>query len=261
MIDSHCHFDLPAFDNKRDEIVVNVQKLGLTRILVPGLSIEQFTKLLTLQAKYALLDIAIGCHPYFLKQLSAAQLTQQMSAMAEQATKYSHQIVAIGECGLDASLSIPMAYQEQVLIEQIRIAKLVKKPLILHHRQSHNALIRALKQENFDCGGVIHAYSGSYETARTYVDLGFALGVGGTISYERAIKTRRSIKRIGLEHILLETDAPDMPISGYQGQDNSPERLPLIAKALSNLKDLSINEVTATTTMNYERVFAGRKKQ
>jgi TatD DNase family protein len=148
-----------------------------------------------------------------------------------------------------------MEYQEKVLREQIRIAKVIKKPLILHHRQSHNELIRILKQEKFDVGGVVHAFSGSYQTAQTYIALGLALGVGGTITYERAVKTRRTIKAVDMAHIVLETDAPDMPVYGFQGEPNTPERLPLIAQALAKLKGISVNEVVQQSTANYHRIF------
>ncbi|MGK0372320.1 MAG: TatD DNase family protein, partial [Glaciecola sp.] len=197
MIDSHCHFDLPAFDNQRGNILENAHEQGVEKLLVPGLSLVQFTQLIDLKRIHPTIDIALGCHPYFLTLLTDSELTRQVSLMADLANQHRSLIVAIGECGLDGSLDIPMTYQEKVLIEQIHIAQAVKKPLILHHRQSHNALIRILKQEKFDGGGVVHAFSGSYQIAQTYIDMGLSLGVGGTITYERAIKTRNTIKAVG----------------------------------------------------------------
>ena len=255
MIDSHCHFDLAVFDNKRKQILNKALQLGLKKLLVPGLSLDQFATLLELKHRYPLIDIALGCHPCFLSVLSEPELKRQMMRMADLASQHKMTIVAIGECGVDGSLSIPMEYQEKVLREQIRIAKVIKKPLILHHRQSHNELIRILKQEKFDGGGVVHAFSGSYQTAQTYIALGLALGVGGTITYERAVKTRRTIKAVDMAHIVLETDAPDMPVYGFQGEPNTPERLPLIAQALAQLKGISVNEVVQQSTANYHRIF------
>jgi TatD DNase family protein len=255
MIDSHCHFDLPAFDNKRAHILKSANDLGVDKLLVPGLTLKQFIPLMDLKTTYPCIDIALGCHPYFLSLLPDTEFAEQITLMAELANQHKSHIVAIGECGVDGSLDIPMDYQEKILIEQIRIAKLIKKPLVLHHRQSHNALIRILKQEKFDGGGVVHAFSGSYQIAKTYIDMGLALGVGGTISYQRAIKTRNTIKAVGLAHLLLETDAPDMPIFGYQGLANTPQRLPLIASALAQLKGISLDLVTQQTTINYHRIF------
>lgn len=256
MIDSHCHFDLPAFDGQRAQLLANCEAIGVYKLLVPGLSAKQFLTLLSLQDTFSQLDIAMGCHPYFLKEFNSHDLRTQMSAFADLASEYSKRIVAIGECGLDLSLATPIEYQEKVLRYQLEIAKSLKKPLILHHRKSHNAIIRILKQERFENGGIIHAFSGSEQTANTYIDLGFALGVGGTITYERAIKTRSTIAKTNLKHIVLETDAPDMPLYGYQGMPNSPEKLPLIAKVLAELQECTLEVVKIQTTLNYEKIFS-----
>lgn len=259
MIDSHCHFDLRAFDNNRKRIIANLQRLGLTKILVPGLSTEQFENLLRLKHQFPIIDIALGCHPYFLEQLNPTDLAKHMTLLAEMARVHSSTIVAIGECGLDASLALPMAYQERVLIAQIEIAKVERKPLILHHRQSHNALIRIIKHSKFTYGGVVHAFSGSFEIAQTYIELGFALGVGGTITYDRAKKTRETIKRVDLSHLLIETDAPDMPLNSYQGEPNTPERLPLVANALAMLKGFPVSMIEQQTNANYNAIFTPKK--
>jgi TatD DNase family protein len=255
VIDSHCHFDLPDFDGDRSQVIANCKALGVDRLLVPGLSLSQFKTLLAMKSQYNVVDIALGWHPYYLEELKLAELSQHMSELALAAKQNSKNIVAIGECGLDGSLPLSMTYQERVLHYQIQIAKDIGKPLILHHRQSHNQLIRLLKIEKFDLGGVIHAFSGSEQIAKTYIDLGFVLGVGGTITYQRAVKTRATIANIELKHLLLETDAPDMPVFAHQGKRNSPEKLPLIAQALAELHGCNVSDVDTQTTNNYHRVF------
>ncbi len=261
MIDSHCHFDLPAFKNQHAKILKECAANGISRLLVPGLGVEQFSLLLALQAQSAVnaqsaqLDIALGLHPYFIEKLEASAFNMQVEALYEHAKRYEGKYVAMGECGLDSTLAIDMAYQEKVLNTQIEIAMTLQKPLILHHRQSHNALIRALKHYQFAYGGVIHAFSGSLQIAHTYIEMGFALGVGGTITYDRAIKTRQTISKIPLQHLLLETDAPDMPLHGYQGQPNTPLRLPIIAKTLADLQQVSLAHVSQQTNKNYFRIF------
>jgi TatD DNase family protein len=107
----------------------------------------------------------------------------------------------------------------------------------------------------FSHGGLIHAFSGSAEVAKTYLDLGFLLGVGGTITYPRAKKTRATIKNIPLEYLMLETDSPDMPLNHFQGQRNTPSQLPLVAEALGELKDVSVDTVKEQTTLNYRHLF------
>jgi TatD DNase family protein len=270
LVDSHCHFDLPEFDGEHQHILSKCWEVGIERLLIPGLSIEQFTRLLLLQETLSpkqtsnqlskqnspAIDICLGCHPFFLPQLNDAEQkghNKQLFALGE---KYAQNVVAIGECGLDGSLALPMDYQETILRQQISLAKHLDKPLILHHRQSHNALIRCLKQEAFINGGIIHAFSGSQQIADTYIEMGFLLGVGGTITYDRAVKTRRTIANIDLVHLVLETDAPDMPISGYQGQANSPVRLPLVAKCLAELRNADYAIIARQTSDNYKRMFS-----
>lgn len=265
LIDSHCHFDLPEFSGKHKQILSQCWALGIQRMLVPGLSIEQFDRLLVFKKTHnpkqtdipisPAIDICLGCHPYFLKALDKTELASQRQLLFALGENHIQDIVAIGECGLDGSLTLAMDYQETVLRHQIHLAKHLNKPLVLHHRQSHNALIRCLKQEKFTQGGIIHAFSGSQKIAETYIEMGFLLGVGGTITYERAIKTRSTITNIDLVHLVLETDAPDMPISGFQGQVNSPIRLPLIATCLANLKKMPQAQIETQTSANYNAIF------
>lgn len=250
MIDSHCHIDLDAFDHDRHELLEKCKAMGVSRLLVLGLSTRQFSNLLLLSEQYPILDVALGCHPYFLNanQQSLAQLESELQVLASQ---YYKRFVAIGECGLDNKIEIDMEHQRSVLAIQIELAKQFKKPLILHHRQSHNELIKLLKDKKFLYGGILHAFSGSEQIANTYIELGFKLGVGGIITYPRAIKTRNTIMNVSLDHLVLETDAPDMPLNGFQGERNSPLQLPRVAQTLANLKGALIEEVISKTSNNY----------
>ena len=262
MIDSHCHLDLPAFLGKQEELLANCARLGIQRILIPGLSLTQFETLLSLQKQLTLLrheslalpviDIGLGCHPYFLQQFNDSERQQhntQLNALGEQ---HAQDIVAIGECGIDESIPLSMAYQESVFRQHIELASQLSKPLVIHHRKSHNQLIRILKQAQFRHGGIIHAFSGSQQDADTYIEMGFLLGVGGTITYPRAKKTRATIANVDLHYLVLETDAPDMPLNGFQGEVNSPEKLPLVAASLAELKSISLKQVQEQTSSNYK---------
>ncbi len=273
MIDSHCHIDLQVFEQSRSDIIESCRELGIQKLLVPGLGLEQFQGLMSLQQQYNMLDIAIGLHPYFLPDISDSEFEIQLDDLCKLAIKHKSKIIAVGECGLDFSLCAKQAKKEDNITEQppsfrysvkrqysaletqIDLAAELKKPLILHHRRSHNELIKLLKQKQFSHGGVIHAFSGSYQTALIYLDMGFYLGVGGTITYDRAKKTRASIEQIPLCSLLLETDSPDMPLSGFQGEVNTPTQLPLVAKALSELKNIDVTQVIEETTGNYYRLF------
>ncbi|WP_334031499.1 TatD family hydrolase [Alteromonas sp. P256] len=165
---------------------------------------------------------------------------------------------AIGETGLDGHIPVDMNVQKQVLHAHLNIADSFGLPVILHHRKSHHLLLEALKASSFKGRGVVHAFSGSIDVAKRYIDRGFCLGIGGTITYERAKKTRDTVTyllRHHPEHILLETDAPDMPMSGRQGQPNMPHYLTDVVAALSGLSGIEPDEIKTITSANYARLF------
>ena len=128
-------------------------------------------------------------------------------------------------------------------------------PLILHGYGAHNELLQILGRYRPEAGGVIHGFSGSRQLAEQYWKLGFYIGVGGTITYERARKTRNAIKELPLEALLLETDAPDMPLSGEQGLDNTPLNLPAIASELAHIKGESVDTVVRQIALNTRQLF------
>jgi TatD DNase family protein len=255
MIDSHCHIDLEVFDSDRDNVIEHAFSKGIERLLVLGLSNRQFARLLDLKRRYAQIDIALGLHPYFLKLLDTAQTQLMLDKLSDLANLHQDRYIAFGEMGLDGSLSLDMAYQKKILCAQLSLAAEYQKPVILHHRQSHNDLIRLLKQQKYQGGGILHAFSGSYHEAMTYIDMGFLLGVGGTITYSRANKTRDSIAKLPLDKLVIETDSPDMPLSGFQGQRNQPSQLELVVNALAELKNICPQEIQQQTTMNYLTLF------
>jgi TatD DNase family protein len=255
MIDSHCHIDLEAFNLDRDKVLQSAFKAGITRLLLLGLSNSRFNKLRQLKAQYQQLDIALGLHPYFLVEQGHSKTQAMFDQFLRLAEQYQTQYIAFGEMGLDGSLPLSMDYQRQVLEFQLSVATQFRKPIVLHHRQSHNQLISVLKSSDFDVGGIIHAFSGSYHEALTYIDMGFLIGVGGTITYPRAIKTRNTIQKLPLDKLVLETDSPDMPINGYQGQRNEPSQLKHVINSLSELKSELKDEVINQTTKNYLSLF------
>ena len=270
MIDSHCHLDFDCFDADREQVLKCCTELGIERILIPGTEPSRFDKLLLLQQQYSnsnlypALDIAFGLHPYFLSENS----DKELEALEHALIKHREKLVAVGEIGLDYGLiegliqrdlddsrKVDKATQQKVFIAQLELAKQYELPVILHHRKSHNDLIRFIKQTGFEFGGVIHAFSGSLQIAQQYIDMGFKLGVGGTITYPRAQKTRETIAQIPLEHLLLETDAPDMPIYGRQGARNSPEYLGEIADSLAELKRTSLKKSNELLSKVFNKLF------
>lgn len=224
---------------------------GVKGFMVPGVSRRQWSKLLALKLSYENIFIGIGLHPYFMTE----HVKDDLGHLEKFLSEHRPLINAVGEIGLDNVQNSNFEEQHFYFKAQLILAQEWQLPVIIHHRKSHNQTIQLLKQLNFTNGGVIHGFSGSDQIAQVYVDMGFKLGIGGTITYPRANKTLQAIKSVGLEHLVLETDSPHMPLNGQQGKRNSPENIPIIAKVLANHLDLDEQDVRHKTTDNFHRVF------
>ncbi|MGR5238971.1 TatD family hydrolase [Vibrio alfacsensis] len=221
LFDTHCHFDFDVFNDDFEHHLELAREQGVARILIPSVGPQNWLRIQALSAQYPHLYYALGFHPYFLQE-DFEQYLPQLRQRLGQADK---RCVAIGECGLDFAIDIPVERQEHALLIQFELARDFDLPIILHSRKAHNRLIQMVKVAKLPKGGVLHAFSGSYQQAMEWVRLGFYIGVGGTITYPRANKTRDAVQKLSLQYILLETDAPDMPILGYQGRPNHPSQL------------------------------------
>ncbi|WP_062063420.1 TatD family hydrolase [Cellvibrio sp. OA-2007] len=268
--DSHCHFDFAEFNADRASLWHACRDLGVTHLVMPGVAPEQWHTAAQLCGQYEGLYYAVGIHPHWIEQqlwfarnaagLLDMPMQEKIITLMHEALLQSYRegkthCVAIGECGLDKRIATPMALQEQLLNIHIDMANQCDKPLIVHCVHAHNEMIALLKKNKPQAGGVIHGFSGSYDIAQQYVGLGFYLGVGGTITYERAQKTRAAVTKIPLEYLLLETDAPDMPLQGKQGRRNSPEYIPQVAQVLADLRGTSIDEIAVATSCNAMGLF------
>lgn len=253
--DSHCHFDFAAFDSDRETVWRGCNAQGIHSLIIPGISPEQWRTAANISAQYDNIYIAVGLHPWWIKtnEVTDDYCVQLKQVLLENIALQN--CVAIGECGLDASIEAPLELQQQILDVHLHLAQATQKPLIIHCVKTHNEMLQQLKKYHLPAGGVIHAFSGSYEMAAQYWGIGFRLGIGGTITYERANKTRQAVKQLPLESLLLETDAPDMPLSGKQGQRNSPENIIHIAEALAELRGEPLEYIAQQTTHNAQQLF------
>lgn len=252
MIDSHCHLDFDDFADDISEVLGRARKQGVTRFLIPGTTSPGWQRQCELQARHANIDIAFGLHPYFLQPDN----NHALALLEQQLASSSQQPVAVGEIGLDATVDVSEQEQIAVLDRQLALAKEAGLPVILHHRKTHHLLLARLKAIKFDQGGVIHAFSGSEEVAHAYQDHGFLLGIGGTITYQRASKTRATVAAAPDSALLLETDCPDMPVCGYQGMRNEPVRVTDVAAELAALRGCTVSDIATVTTANYQRLFS-----
>ncbi len=253
-VDSHCHFDFAVFDNDREQIWRECNTRGVQQLIVPGVEPAQWQTAATIAAEHSNIFFSVGLHPHWIEK---NRMQKDLTHIRQQLEQNIHQqnCVAVGECGLDSFIEIPMSLQQQVLDVHLQLAQEVQLPLIIHCRKAHNELVVQLKRYDLPAGGVIHAFSGSYELAARYWAMGFRLGIGGTITYERAQKTRAAVKQLPLEAILLETDAPDMPLSGKQGERNSPTNIIEIAQTLADLRGETLATIAAQTTRTAQTLF------
>lgn len=245
LIDTHCHLDFPELSADIGAVLERAHKVGVTQFVVPGVSADNWDAVLKLCSEHAGLYPALGLHPCFLKGEHAADIALLASKL-----KDNTQIVAVGEIGLD--LFIPGANLQQqlaVLIPQLRLAKEYQKPVLLHARKAHDQLLKQLRQLKLERAGLVHGFSGSEQQAREYLKLGFKLGVGGSVTYERATKLRRLVADLPLESFVLETDSPDMPLQGYQGQVNYPERIAEVARVVAKIRQQPLAEVIEVTSL------------
>jgi TatD DNase family protein len=248
IIDTHCHLDFEIFDADREQILQDARDVGLIGIVVPGTHQQGWENLLSVCATHDALYPAIGLHPMFLKQHKESDL-----GLLEQTIEQTRPI-AIGEIGLDARDSeLDMDKQLFYFKQQLCVAQEKELPVILHILKAHDQALKILGN-NPVCGGTVHAFNGSLQQAEQYIGLGFKLGFGGMLTYERSSKLRKLAAELPLESIVLETDAPDMTVSQYQYERNSPVYLPYCLQALSEVRNEAPEVIAAQTTENAKSI-------
>jgi TatD DNase family protein len=258
-IDSHCHFDFPEFDEQRESHWQAARAKGITGLIIPSVSPQDWLRAQTIANQLTGIYWAAGLHPWWCENyLRGGSLNdrslEHLSGLLEAAIT-DPRCVALGETGLDAIKGGTLELQKQSLDIHLHIANKFSRPIILHAHKTQANLLQQIKPYAHRVTGVVHAFSGSYEQAKQWVDAGFYLGVGGVITYERAQKTRQAIQKIPLDALLLETDAPSMPLQGQQGKMNSPIHLPQIAECLANLKQIPLDKIAEQTTHNTKTLF------
>ena len=249
LVDSHSHLDTGEFDRDRADVIARAQASGVVRQIVPAIDAAGWPKLRDVCAVDAGLFPAYGLHPMFLASHQPAHLHSLRDWIQ------CERPVAIGECGLDFYIpDLDAALQQQYFNGQLALAKEYDLPLIVHARRAVEAVIVSLKR--FDgVRGVVHSFSGSIEQARQLWNLGFLIGLGGPVTYERANRLRRLAAMMPIEYLLLETDAPDQPDARHRGQRNEPARLTNILQTIAQLRRQDPEGIAAATTANAERLF------
>jgi len=265
-IDTHCHLDAAEFEPDRDAVRQAARQAGVTRCVIPSVQAAHWPQVAQLAERHG--DAyALGIHPLYVPQAHEADVLALDLALTER--RGDPRLVAVGEIGLDffvPQLCTPEMRDRQWFFytAQLQLAQKHGLPVILHVRRSADLLLKGLRQCPIP-SGIAHAFNGSTQQAQAFVDMGFALGFGGTLTYERSLQLRRLACELPLSTLVLETDAPDIPPQWlYQTAEqrahgaaqgrNSPAELPRIAQVLADLRGLSLNSLAAATSANALRV-------
>ena len=244
LFDTHCHLDLPPLDAQLPALLSRAAVAGVSRFLVPGVAPEGWPGIAALAKRHPAVIPAFGVHP-----LLAERCTEQ--ALAELSC-LTGRGAAIGEIGLDYTVGEPgRERQRRAFREQLRLAVAAGKPVLIHCRKAFQDLLRILREEGVErVGGVMHAFSGSAETARECIRLGLFISVSGTVTYRNAVRPPELVRRIPLTHLVVETDAPDMPPEPYRGGVNEPAFLLQTVRRVAELQGVPLAIVAAATTRN-----------
>jgi TatD DNase family protein len=248
LIDTHCHLDVEEFDADRDQVLAAARAVGLVGIVIPAIHAAGWRRLLDLCASAPDLYPALGLHPIYLTQHRPGHIADLEQALADSRP------LAVGEIGLDFyQEGLDLARQQALFEAQLALARDAGLPVLLHVRKAHDQVLTTLKRLRVR-GGIAHAFNGSLQQAGKYLDLGFRLGFGGMLTFERSLRLRPLARALPIEAIVLETDAPDLTVAAHRGSRNSPAYLPDVLAALAEVRDADPVELAAQTTRNAREV-------
>lgn len=246
LIDTHTHLDAEQFDEDREETISRAVEQGVTRMINIGFNRETIPTTMKLAESYDFIYAAIGWHPQ-------DAITMQEADLDWIAELCRHEkVVAIGEIGLDYYWDTsPKDVQHAVFRKQIGLARELGMPIVIHNRDAHEDTVRILREEKaHEVGGVMHSFSGSWETAKLCLNMGFHLSFGGPITFKNAKQPKEVLKQTPIDRLLLETDAPYLTPHPYRGKRNESAYVNLVAEAAAELKGLSFQEIAEITTRN-----------
>ena len=252
LIDTHCHFNHKKFADDIPTAIQRAQDAGVGQMIVVGYDMDSSETAVRLSEEYSgVLYAVIGVHPHDSKDWSEAS-----EARLRVLSDHPH-VVAIGEIGLDYHYDFsPRDAQERAFRAQMKLARDVGLPVVIHCREAYEDTLQILADEGADdTGGVMHCWAGTVHHADKTIALGLALGFGGTLTFKSADEVREAAQRVPLESLLVETDAPYLAPMPHRGQRNEPAYTRLVAEKLASLRGLTLPELARLTTGNAHRVF------
>ncbi len=268
-IDTHCHLDAPEFAADHAAVVQRAASAGVGQIVLPAVAADHFDTVRNLAHQHGLV-YALGLHPLFVDQAQDEDLDRLQQALQQH--RDDPRLVAVGEIGLDHFVpGLDRLRQERFYSAQLKLARDAGLPVILHVRRSADSLLKGLRRVAV-AGGIAHAFNGSEQQASHFLDLGFCLGFGGAMTFERALQLRHLATTLPPSALVLETDAPDIPphwlyrtaaeraLNTGQGR-NEPCQLPRIAAVMAGLRCCTLQALAAQTSANAQRVLPGLAAQ
>lgn len=244
--DTHCHIYKEYYENI-DEILKRALESNINRVINNGCNRESNKEVLALANTYNNMYVALGIHPESIDTYQKEDLTFIEENLS------NPKVIAIGEIGLDYHYTKEnKTLQIKLLESQLKIAETHNLPVIIHSREATEDTINTLKK--YHVKGVIHSFSGSLETAKIYIKMGYLLGINGVITFKNS-KLKEVIKELPLEHLVLETDSPYLTPEPFRGKPNEPARIKEIATFISELKGISLEELARITNENIMRIF------
>jgi TatD DNase family protein len=251
LIDTHAHLDMEPICENIEKTILEAKNAGIKKIIIPGVTIGDMDRIIDLIEAHDCLYGAAGLHP------SEAKSWDENSY--ETLKKYARhpKIVAIGEIGLDYHWDKSFNdIQIHVFKEQIRLAKELKKPIIVHDREAHQDVLNVLAETSAkEVGGIMHCFSGSSQFALQCIKLNFLIALGGPVTFKNAQKPKEVAMTVPLDHLVLETDSPYLAPQPHRGKTNYPHFVKLVAEEIAQIKGISLEEVAKTTTANVEKLF------
>lgn len=250
--DSHCHLNFPCFNDDLESLLASLKQNNITKLIVPATEQKSWYGIKKMATSHQSIYYSLGIHPHFLDSFKKQDLIDLKKMLSMDDKK----CIAVGEIGLDKFAKTNSIEQESIFVKQLEIAEQLKLPIILHCVKKQARVLVLLKKHKFTQGGVYHAFSGSVEMANEFIKFGFKMGVGGVITYPGSTKTRQTFAMLPLEALLLETDAPDMPLYQQQETANSPLSIIPIFECLLGLRKESKEQLATQLYTNLHNIFS-----
>lgn len=250
-IDSHAHLDDERFNEDREQLINELIENDIEAVLNPGADLETSKKAVLLAEKYPFLYAAVGCHPHDSRFMNDETM-DIFKSLAK-----SNKVVGIGEIGLDYYYdNSDRETQRKWFREQIRLAKELDLPYIVHDRDAHEDVFNIMKEERYSgTRGVLHCYSSSVEMAREFVKLGFYISLGGPVTFKKAKTPRQVAREVPLDKLLIETDCPYLTPEPFRGKRNEPKYVKLVAEEIARIKEVDVSIVAKSTKENFYKLF------